>query len=226
MPASIVLVGLDGDPDLDRLDRGLVHGGFALRRFADAVGAADAIRRMRPDLLIVDSAGLGFDVCRALLAPSGEPLAPLLVLTAADDAVSRVVAFELGADDAVSRPWSVRELVLRVRAILRGRGAGPVVGVTSLGGLVIDEAKAHVTVDGRSLPLSAIEARLLGQLAARRGAMASREELTSALWGAPPKDPRALDTAVKRLRRKLADSGVAVQTVRGAGFRLELGAGA
>ncbi len=223
MSANLVVLGSDEDLALRALGAALGRNGHTVRWFADPALAVGFVRDVRPDLLVVDLPHAGFDPCRSLLGPSGELLVPVLVLTAPGDDVSRVVAFELGVDDAVSRPWSEAELVLRVRAILRGRGGTASSRGDRPGGLVLDPRTGQLRAHGRPLVLSALETRLLTHLLTLQGAMAARDDLARSAWGALPRDPRAVDTAVKRLRQKLVGTGVEVRTVRGSGFRLEVG---
>ena len=220
---DVVLVAPpEGDADLDRLADELGRQQLRVRR----VGAPPSALAPSPDgeglALVCDAAGAGgFDRVRALTALCERGAWPLLVLTGTDDLVGRVVALELGADDAVSRPWSAREVALRVRALVSRWHPQPVAEMVRFGPLALDPELGRARVGERELALSPLEARLLLHLA-RRGGRVSRDELEARLWGTPAGGRRRLDTVVKRLRHRLRGTGVSVATLRSAGFRLEL----
>jgi len=148
---------------------------------------------------------------------------PVIMLTARNDEVDRVVGFEVGADDYVPKPFSPRELVLRVDAILRRTTASAEVGgpqVIALGELVIDVPAHRVEVQGREILLTALEFRLLLDLASRAGRVQSRDSLLERVWGYSPNvETRTVDTHVKRLREKLGAGADQIETVRGVGYR-------
>jgi two-component system phosphate regulon response regulator PhoB len=153
---------------------------------------------------------------------------PVVVLAEKDDEIDRVVAFELGADDYVVKPLSVRELSLRLRAILRRtwpvaqKRVGPV--KRRIGPIVVDATNHDVRVDGRRVRLTTLELRLIDHLAKAPGRVFTREELVEDVWKQPKESvTRVVDTAVKRLRRKLGARGRFVQTIRGVGYRLREG---
>jgi two-component system phosphate regulon response regulator PhoB len=153
---------------------------------------------------------------------------PVVVLAEKDDEIDRVVAFELGADDYVVKPLSVRELSLRLRAILRRtwpvaqERVGPV--KRRIGPIVVDATNHDVRVDGRRVRLTTLELRLIDHLAKAPGRVFTREELVEDVWKQPKESvTRVVDTAVKRLRRKLGARGRFVQTIRGVGYRLREG---
>src|SRR5215467_7693218 len=169
--------------------------------------------------------------CRKIRA--GEPVTQqpaIMMLTAKGDEIDRVVGFELGADDYVVKPFSVRELVLRVNAILRARGRPPLPERPTASGarrryivgpLQVDVDGYHVFVEGDEVHVSAMEMRLLVYLIEHRGRVRSREDLLEDVWGYKPGvSTRTVDTHVKRLRDKLGAAGALVETVRGTGYRL------
>jgi two-component system phosphate regulon response regulator PhoB len=151
-----------------------------------------------------------------------------MMLTAKGEEIDRVVGFELGADDYVVKPFSVRELVLRVAAILRARRPPPAAAPSApqrrryvVGPLELDVDGYHVVVSGQEVHVSALEMRLLVYLVEHRGRVRSREDLLEDVWGYKPGvTTRTIDTHVKRLRDKLGDLGSLVETVRGTGYRL------
>ncbi len=181
----------------------------------------------QPDLVILDLMlpGLdGLDVCRAL---QRESAVPIIMLTARDEEVDRVVGLELGADDYVTKPFSVRELMARVRAVLRRitSGEATAAAVHRIGPLEVDTLSREARLEGALLPLTRLEFDLLETLARHAGQVLSREQLLDQVWGYDYYgDARAVDSAVKRLRakfRKVGGDPDVVSTVRGVGYRLE-----
>ena len=181
----------------------------------------------QPDLVILDLMlpGLdGLDVCRAL---QRESTVPIIMLTARDEEVDRVVGLELGADDYVTKPFSVRELMARVRAVLRRitSGEATAAAVHRIGPLEVDTLSREARLEGALLPLTRLEFDLLETLARHAGQVLSREQLLDQVWGYDYYgDARAVDSAVKRLRakfRKVGGDPDVVSTVRGVGYRLE-----
>jgi len=147
---------------------------------------------------------------------------PIIVVSPDDDELHRVVAFELGVDDFLAEPVSLRELVLRVRAILRRTERDDTERRERivLGSLVVDGSRHQVTVEGRDVVLTALEFRLLLDLARHPNRVQRRNELLERVWSDPRGETRTLDTHVKRLRRKLGHAGSYIETVRGVGYRL------
>ena len=192
----------------------------------DGKTALAEIQRSQPDLLVLDVMLpdiSGIEVCRRLRRSAQTVRLPVIMLTARTDEVDRVVGFEVGADDYVLKPFSPRELVLRVEAILRRAiPAAELVGpqVIALGNLVIDVPAHRVEVEGDEIPLTALEFRLLLDLASRAGRVQSRDALLERVWGYSPKvETRTVDTHVKRLREKLGAGAAHIETVRGVGYR-------
>jgi DNA-binding response OmpR family regulator len=192
----------------------------------DGERALDIARRELPDLVILDLMLPkldGLDVCRALRR---ERDVPIIMLTARDGEVDRVVGLELGADDYVVKPFSVRELVARVKNVLRR--AAPkqpeLPSIVRAGPLAVDVERYEANWDGRSLTLTAQEFSLLHTLAQHPGQVFSREQLLARVWGYDYYgDLRVVDAAVKRLRSKLrevAPEGEVIGTVRGVGYKL------
>jgi len=178
----------------------------------------------RPDLVIVDQDlpdVPGTTLCRELRAEPKLRRTSIIVLGARDDEIDRVVAFEVGADDFVVKPLSVRELGLRVRAILRHRKPPTENGVPRVVGLELDPAARRVFVKGREVVLSPLELRLLITFRAQHGRVLTREALLEDVWGrGEGGSPRTVDACVKRLRQKLGAAGRMIETVRGVGYRL------
>ena len=172
------------------------------------------------DLMLPDGSGL--DLCRELKSNTEKKLIPIIILTAKDDEVDKVVGFELGADDYVTKPFSVRELILRIKAVLkRGNAKSENLEVErQFGDLVIDVESHEVFVNKEHVVLTALEFKLLRQLVDRRGRVQSRDQLLSDVWGySADVTTRTVDTHIKRLREKLGAMGKYVQTIRGVGYK-------
>jgi two-component system phosphate regulon response regulator PhoB len=190
-----------------------------------ALTGQDGLRRARerPDLIILDLMLPdieGTEVLRALKADERTRAIPVLFLSARSGEVDRVVGFELGGEDYVGKPFSPRELVLRVRALLRRRVEGDGEVPLRVGNLVLDPAAHRVEVDGTVVELTATEFRLLYYLMRRAGRVLERDHLLDAVWGHDVHvTPRTVDTHVQRLRQKLGPAGDLVETVRGVGYR-------
>lgn len=167
--------------------------------------------------------GSGLDLCKKIKSNSETEATPIIILTAKDDEVDKVVGFELGADDYVTKPFSVRELILRVKAILKRSDTKTkeVVEVErQFGDLKIDVDSHEVHVDSQLIELTALEFRLLKELVDKRGRVQSRDQLLSEVWGYNAEvTTRTVDTHIKRLREKLGSMGKYVQTIRGVGYK-------
>ncbi|NDE94887.1 MAG: DNA-binding response regulator, partial [Proteobacteria bacterium] len=172
------------------------------------------------DLMLPDGSGL--DLCREIKSDKEKVATPIIILTAKDDEVDKVVGFELGADDYVTKPFSVRELILRIKAVLkRGERKQENLEVQrQFGELLIDVDSHEVFVNEQSITLTALEFKLLRQLVDRRGRVQSRDQLLSDVWGySADVTTRTVDTHIKRLREKLGSMGKYVQTIRGVGYK-------
>jgi two-component system phosphate regulon response regulator PhoB len=172
------------------------------------------------DLMLPDGSGL--DLCREIKSDKDKSSTPIIILTAKDDEVDKVVGFELGADDYVTKPFSVRELILRIKAILkRGESKKETLEVQrQFGELTMDIDSHEVFVNSEQIILTALEFRLLRQLVDRRGRVQSRDQLLSDVWGYSAEvTTRTVDTHIKRLREKLGTMGKYIQTIRGVGYK-------
>ena len=198
----------------------------------DVVGAAngeEAYRALRSepiqlvvlDLMLPDISGL--EICRYIRRDSALSRLPVIMLTAKGEEVDRIVGFELGADDYVTKPFNIREMILRVKAVLARSKMTPVAGkALKRGALTIDPEQYEATVDGRQLSLTATEFRLLHHLAAHPGHAQNRDELLDVIWGEDKfVTPRTVDTYIRRLREKLGPAGEMIQTLRGVGYRFQ-----
>ena len=172
------------------------------------------------DLMLPDGSGL--DLCREIKSDKDKSSTPIIILTAKDDEVDKVVGFELGADDYVTKPFSVRELILRIKAVLkRGAEKKETLEVQrQFGELTMDIDSHEAFVNNEQIILTALEFRLLRQLVDRRGRVQSRDQLLSDVWGYSAEvNTRTVDTHIKRLREKLGTMGKYVQTIRGVGYK-------
>ncbi len=210
----------------DALSVGLSQEGFDVVVAADGAEARAAVRRERPDLLLLDVMLpdiSGIELCREIRA---ECDVPVIMVTARDGEVDVVLALELGAADYVAKPYRLRELVARMRAVLRRRREAELDDhVVSAGGVRLDLARHEASVDGAFLELSRKEFELLALLIAKAGQVVTRDECIDTLWwGQDLADTRTLDTHVKRIRRKIEKDPAApshLVTVRGIGFRFD-----
>jgi two-component system phosphate regulon response regulator PhoB len=201
--------------------------GFVTRHAESGKGAVEAaLQSPTPDLILLDLMLPdlnGTEVCRELRRHESTRSVPIVFLTARDNEIDRVVAFELGADDYVAKPFSVRELTLRVRALLRRAKATksiPPGAEHNFERLRVDPEAHQVWVDGSEVSLTALEFRLLHTLLNRRGRVQTRSQLLEDVWGVHADvTTRTVDTHVKRLREKLGEAGAYVETIRGVGYR-------
>jgi DNA-binding response OmpR family regulator len=219
-----ILVVEDETPIAEAVAYALRGAGYEVDIVGDGEMGLSATRDSEFDLMVLDLMlpGLpGLDVCRAVRAESD---LPIVMLTARDGELDRVLGLEIGADDYVTKPFSVAELVSRVRALLRRRALDRGHVVQRVGDLVIDVARHSATVDDRPLQLTRSEFRVVTLLASEPGRVFTRDELVEHLWnGDFAGDRRAIDVHMSNLRRKLEDdprNPKRLQTVRGVGYRL------
>ncbi len=222
---TVLLV--DDERDLlSVLDFNLRAAGFETILATRGEEALLALKRRVPDLVLLDLMLPdipGTEVCRRIKSEARTRHVPVVMLTAKGEEVDRVVGFELGADDYVTKPFSVRELVLRLKAILRRAGTGrPAEPARELVGPIRVDVEAHrVFVDGAEVVLTPLEFKLLSTFMLRLGRVQSREQLLEDVWEMSPEvETRTVDTHVKRLREKLGSGRELLETVRGVGYRL------
>ena len=218
---------IEDEPDIRKnLEYNLGREGFIVSSVASLHDAEQKLQNNNDfslillDLMLPDGSGL--DLCKKTKANPETETIPIIILTAKDDEVDKVVGFELGADDYVTKPFSVRELILRIKAILkRGQKKEDVLEVgRQFGDLSIDVESHEVQVNNDQIDLTALEFRLLRQLVDRRGRVQSRDQLLSDVWGYSSEvTTRTVDTHIKRLREKLGSMGKYVQTIRGVGYK-------
>jgi two-component system, OmpR family, phosphate regulon response regulator PhoB len=228
MPERILIV--DDEPDIvATVAFNLEQEGYRTVGVHSGKQALEAVQvAPHPDLVILDLMlpdVSGTEVCRRIRQEPATRRVPILMLTAKGDDIDRVVGFEVGADDYVTKPFSVRELVLRVRAILRRSDTVPAPAAqasVSYGELRIDFEGHRVFVAEEEVGLTALEFRLLKTLVERRGRVQTREVLLSHVWEMNGDiTTRTVDTHVRRLRKKLGSASVHVETLRGVGYRFQ-----
>ncbi len=226
MPQHILVV--DDEPDI----RGLIvlhleREGFRCRTASNGLEALREAKARRPDLVVLDLLlpGLdGLEVCRRLRGDRDTAGVPIIMLTAKADEVDRIVGLEVGADDYVAKPFSPKELVARVRAVLRRARPAEVTRVLTAGPLSLDPARHTVTLEGQPVALTPKEFDLLQALLESAGRVLSREHLLNHVWGyarADEIESRTVDVHVRRLRAKLGHVGSRIATVKSVGYRFE-----
>ena len=224
---TVNILVIEDEPDIRRnLEYNLGREGFKASSVGSLDEANEKLKSKKFDLILLDLMlpdGSGLDLCKKIKSNSETEATPIIILTAKDDEVDKVVGFELGADDYVTKPFSVRELILRVKAILKRSDTKTkeVVEVErQFGDLKIDVDSHEVHVDSQLIELTALEFRLLKELVDKRGRVQSRDQLLSEVWGYNAEvTTRTVDTHIKRLREKLGSMGKYVQTIRGVGYK-------
>lgn len=221
---------LEDDTDISRLiQHHLETAGFAVRAFTTPVNLLPDAERQPPALFLLDimvPGGDGLDVCRRLRNHAALSMIPIIFLTARAGENDRVLGLELGADDYITKPFSTRELLARVKAVLRRFERPTTPAVVSFDDVVIDANAMQLKVRGELTTTTATEFRLLDYLARHPGRVFSRDHLLDAVWGdARFVTPRSVDVYVRRIREKIekdAEDPRYLKTVRGAGYRFEM----
>ena len=225
--ATDVLV-VEDEPDIRSL---IVHhlerDGFRCRTAASGGEALARVRSAPPDLVVLDLMLPGMDgleVCRRLRGDPATAALPIIMLTAKADEIDRVVGLEMGADDYLAKPFSTKELVARVRAVLRRARPGETARALTVGGVSLDPSRHAVIVGGRPVELTPKEFDLLHALLAAAGRVLSREHLLNRVWGyarADEIESRTVDVHIRRLRAKLGAEERRIATIKGVGYRFE-----
>jgi two-component system phosphate regulon response regulator PhoB len=217
----------DDEPDVrNLLGVNLASAGYQVLNAEDGSTTLAKARSHAPALIVLDvmMPGMsGMEVCRVL---KGDPMTAgisIILLTAKAEEVDRILGLELGADDYVTKPFSPRELILRIQSILRRKGAAaPRAARWTVGEIALDLERHLTTVAGRPVDLTVIEFKLLSALMERHGRVHSRDELLNQVWGyEKTMETRTVDTHMRRLRDKLGAAAEQIQTVRGFGYRID-----
>lgn len=219
-----VLVVEDEADVVDLLRYNLEHAGFEVEIAMTGDQGLSIAREKRPDLIVLDLMlpGLnGHEVCSALKGDPNTEAIPIVMLTAKGEPHERVRGLELGADDYVTKPFSPRELVLRLQALLKRHRTVPRSGTIEVEGIYLDKTNFEARLDGRRFDLTMTEFKLLSLLLERRGRTLTRETLLSEVWGYQNTslDTRTVDTHMRRLREKLGKYSGRLETIRGEGYR-------
>jgi two-component system phosphate regulon response regulator PhoB len=220
-----VLVVEDEKDVVDLLNLNLRKaGGFVVSSASDGATGLTKARDEKPDFIILDlmlPKMSGLEVCKILKTDAATRQIPVLMLTAKAEEIDRIVGLELGADDYVVKPFSPREVILRIKAILRRGDGKEAEERLTAGAITIDPGRHQVSVNGKPVSLTSLEFKLLRTLMQRRGRVQERDRLLNEVWGYESViDTRTVDTHVRRLREKLGKAGDIVETVRGFGYRL------
>lgn len=232
-----ILVVEDEKDIRDLVELHLKKAGFETSLARDGEEAFRKVRDFQPDLLVLDlmlPEMDGKELAKILKAREETKEIPIVMLTAKTEEIDRVIGFELGADDYISKPFSPRELVLRVKAVLKRTGQKQTVGAgfsrlegaatapLRIGDLIIDESDFEVRIKGRPIELTKIEFSLLAELVKAKGRLQTREVLLEKVWGFDSYgDSRTIDTHLSRLRQKLGKLGERIETIRGVGYRFQ-----
>jgi len=224
-PSKKILVADDEADVLGLVSNSLKNAGYSVLTASDGPSALKLARDQIPALIVLDLMlpGLsGLEVCKALKSDSGTKNIPIIMLTAKAEEVDRILGFELGADDYMTKPFSPRELALRVQSVLRrGEGKTEVADILKIGDIHVDRTRHEARVGSKLLDLTATEFKLLTTLMERRGRVQSRDVLLNDVWGYESViDTRTVDTHVRRLREKLGKAADCIETIRGFGYRL------
>jgi two-component system phosphate regulon response regulator PhoB len=224
MPETILVIE-DEEDVADLVRYHLKKAKYKVISAADGAEGLDLASTEGPAAIILDvmlPRLNGFEVAKRLRAEERTRSIPLLILSAKGEAESRIKGLELGADDYLSKPFSPKELVLRVQGLIRRRGAS-VQETTCAGPFLLDRTALKVTLDGQRLDLTSTEFKLLSLLMGKVGAIQSREHLLQEVWGySSTVDTRTVDTHMRRLREKLGDHSFHLETIRGEGYRFYL----
>jgi two-component system phosphate regulon response regulator PhoB len=216
---------VEDEPDLrDTLKYNLENEGFIVEAFSNGEDFLSSVDKNKPNLVILDlmlPGVSGLDVCRELRSNDNYDGIGIVMLTAKSEEIDRIVGFELGADDYVTKPFSVRELILRVKVLLKKRtDDGANEQILEFGPILMNLDAHDVSIDGKIVNLTALEFKLLKHLLKRKGRVQTRDQLLGDVWGYSSEvTTRTVDTHIKRLREKLGEPGDLIQTIRGVGYR-------
>ena len=217
---------VEDEPDIrETISYNLTQEGFKVFQFSDAESCLSKLKKHKPDLLILDLMlpGMsGLDMCKHIKSEQQLKMISIIMLTAKSEEVDRILGFELGADDYVTKPFSVRELILRVKVLLKKNSEMiDDSALITFGSISLNLDAHQVMIENNEINLTALEFKLLNHLIQRKGRAQTRDQLLGEVWGYNTEvTTRTVDTHIKRLREKLGDVGKYIQTIRGVGYRL------
>src|SRR5215469_11536871 len=219
-----ILIIEDERDVLDLLALHLRKAGFTISTTTDGAAGLQKARSEKPAFIILDlmlPKMPGLEICKILKSDPATHQIPIMMLTAKAEEIDRIVGLEFGADDYVTKPFSPREVVLRIRAILRRADTKEAEEHLAVGAIAIDAARHEVSVNGKQVNLTSLEFKLLRTLMERRGRVQARDRLLNDVWGYETViNTRTVDTHMRRLRRKLGKAAHVIESVRGFGYRL------
>ena len=216
---------VEDEPDIrETLKYNFSNEGFKVSTAPDGEEALSNIKKILPDVLILDlmlPGVSGLDVCKSIRADDDIRDMSIIMLTAKGEEIDRIIGFELGADDYVTKPFSVRELILRVKVLLKKQRESLVENkLVTFGPIRIDLDAHELKINDKEIVLTALEFKLLQHLVKRKGRVQTREQLLGDVWGYSAEvTTRTVDTHIKRLREKLGNTSDYIQTIRGVGYR-------
>src|SRR5216683_3942994 len=223
-PGKRILIIEDEHDVVDLLTLSLRKAGFTISTATDGAAGLEKARSEKPAFVILDlmlPRMPGLEICKILKGDPATRQIPIMMLTAKAEEIDRIVGLEFGADDYVTKPFSPREVILRIKAILRRGEARQDDERLTAGAITIDPVRHNVSVEGKRVNLTSIEFKLLCTLIQRRGRVQSRDRLLNDVWGYESViDTRTVDTHVRRLRKKLGKAADVIESVRGFGYRL------
>ena len=223
-PGKRILIIEDERDVVDLLTFNLRKAGFTVSTATDGGAGLQRARSEKPAFIILDlmlPKMPGLEVCKVLKSDPATRQIPIMMLTAKAEEIDRIVGLEFGADDYVTKPFSPREVVLRIGAIMRRADTKEEEENLAVGSIVIDAARHEVSVNGKRVNLTSLEFKLLRTLMQRRGRVQPRDRLLNDVWGYESViDTRTVDTHVRRLRKKLGKAADVIESVRGFGYRL------
>jgi len=224
-PQYTLLIAHDEPDIMEQMRPGLTSAGYGLIDAENGDQILEKVRQKKPDLVLLDLKAPGIselDVCKQLRSNTVTAEIPLIIVSSMKCEVDRIMALEIGVDDYVTKPFSTRELLLRIQAILRRSQREISTGnVKQIGGLMLDPFRYSVHYKGNPVRLTPIEFKLLDALIEHRGHLQSREVLFQNVWGGDPGLPkRTVDTHIQRLRQKLGEVGHWIETVRRKGYKM------
>jgi two-component system phosphate regulon response regulator PhoB len=228
MPETILLIE-DEDDVADLVRYHLKKAKFRVIQAMDGAEGLEMVRQERPDAIVLDvmlPKMNGFEVAKKLKSDLTTESIPILILSAKGESESRIKGLELGAEDYLPKPFSPRELILRIKALIRRSSVAPSDEKVTAGPFVLDRNALKMTLDGKRLDLTSTEFKLISLLLGKLGSIQSREDLLQQVWGYSGNiDTRTVDTHMRRLREKLGDHSHYLETVRGEGYRFILSSG-